>query len=186
MEWSLGRTSRLAWSFEELRGLGDPVALDERPAGRERPWAAVKVYAHRSPDQDPVGAAEERPDDRQLVRDLGAAEDRHERAGRVPERQAERLEFRLEKGAGRGAWKAAGAGVDRGVRPVCGPEGVVHVLVAVGGEVRRELGRVPGFSRVEAEVLEQDDLARPEFGRPAVRMPHRPVASKPTASPRSC
>ena len=67
--------------------------------------------------------------------------------------------------------ETAGAGVHRGVGPVRGPEGVVHVLVPVGGERCRELGRVPRFARVEPEVLEQEDLARPEFGGAAARIP---------------
>ena len=53
-----------------------------------------------------------------------------------------------------------------------GPERVVHVLVPVGGEGRRELGRVPRFARVESEVLEQEDLAGREGRNRAVRAPH--------------
>ena len=168
-----GELQTVGMVVEELRGLGDPVALDEGPAGRELLRGSEGV-GHRSSDQHPVGASEQGKDDRQLVRDLGAAEDGHEGAGRVPERQAQRLELRLQQRTGRGARKAAGAGVHRGVRPVGGPEGVVHVLVPVGRQRRRELGCVPRFSRVEPQVLEQNDLSRPEFGRIRARIPSRP------------
>ena len=48
-----------------------------------------------------------------------------------------------------------------------GPEGVVYVFVAVSRERSGELGRVPRFARVEAEVFEKQDVAGPEFRRPA-------------------
>ena len=47
----------------------------------------------------------------------------------------------------------------RGVRAVRGPEGVVHVDVAVGGERLGELRVVLLLLRVEAEVLEEQHLA---------------------------
>ena len=50
----------------------------------------------------------------------------------------------------------------RGVGAVRGPERVVDVHVGVGGERGRELGVVLLLGRVEAQVLEEQQLARPE------------------------
>ena len=63
---------------QQLAGQADLVLLDERPAGR-LPCGAQERVRHRAADQQRVHALEQAADDLDLVRDLGAAEDRDER-----------------------------------------------------------------------------------------------------------
>ena len=89
----------------------------------------------------------------ELVLDLGAARDEHERPLDVAEQAAEHLELLLQQQARVGGQQLGDADGGR-VRAVRRAEGVVHVEVHARRQLARELRVVPGLARVEAGVLE--------------------------------
>ena len=114
--------------------------------------------AHRAADQDRVRALEEGLQHADLVRHLGAADDRDERPLRVFEDAVERRHLALEQPA-RGAGQQVGDALGRGVRAVRGPERVVDIHV---GQLRVALGQrcvVLGLALEEAHVLDHHDVA---------------------------
>ena len=113
--------------------------------------------AHRAADEHGVGALQEGLEHADLVGDLRAADDRHERAGRVLEDARERLDLALEQQPG-GVRQQLGDAHGRGVRAVRGAERVVHVDVGQRGVALRQLGVVLGLPRLVADVLEHHEL----------------------------
>ena len=89
------------------------------------------------------------------------AEDGRERPRRI-EQARELPHFLLEQQARALLLQALRHADDRGVRAVRRAEGVVHVDVGQRRQLRGELGIVALFAGVEAQVLEQQDLARGE------------------------
>ena len=130
---------------------------DRQPVGRR------ERERHRAADQDRVGARRERLEHADLVGHLDAAGDHDERPlGRV-QQAAERLQLAPQQQPGRRRQQVRDA-LGRGVRAVRGAERVVHVDV---GELRqrgREGRVVGGLARVEAHVLEQQDVAVAQLG----------------------
>ena len=128
-----------------------------------------------------VDAAEEVLDDLDLVRHLGAAQDRDERPLRRLERRAKVLEFVLHQEAGRRLRQQLRHAFGRGVRAVARPERVVHVEVGQFGQLLRERRVVLLFFRVEADVLEEHDavaLRLRLLDRPARRLAHAVVGER--------
>ena len=159
--WSTGSAERDA----ALVRVGDDrprrlelVVLDERPADRDALRLEERVR-HRAADEQRVDLAEQVLDDLDLVRDLRAAEDGDERALGRAERVAEILQFLLHQQPGRRLRQELRDALDRRVRAVRRAERVVHVDVGERRQLRRERRVVLLLLRVEAEVLEQDDLA---------------------------
>ena len=134
-------------------GRADLVAL----GGEER-------VGHGAADEHRVGDGEHVPDEADLVRDLEAAEDHDERPRRVAQQAAEDLELLGHEQPGDRGQVVRDA-LGGGVRPVRRAEGVVDVDVAQRRQLLGEPGVVAGLLRVEAEVLEQQDVAGPERGR---------------------
>ncbi len=89
----------------------------------------------------------------ELVLDLGAAGDEHERPLDLAEQPAELPEL-LEQQESRVRREQAGDALRRGVRAVRRAEGVVHVQVAAVGELTGVPLVVLRLARVEAGVLE--------------------------------
>ncbi len=117
---------------------------------------AADVLGHLAADEQRVGPLGERTQDADLVLDLRPADHRDEGARRGLEERAQLLELTQEQQARIGREEPGHA--DRGgVRAVRGPEGVVHVEVAVRGQLARELGVVLRLAGVEASVLENPD-----------------------------
>ncbi len=133
---------------------------------------AEEREAHRAADQHAVGELEEAVDHADLVGHLRAAEHRDERARRVLEDLAERLDLALEQPAG-GAREQVRDALGARVRAVRGAERVVDVDVGELGERACELRVVLGLAGLEADVLEHQDLARRELLRRAPRAPRR-------------
>ena len=97
-----------------------------------------------------------------LVRDLGAAQDRHERPCRVGDGVAQVLDLLLDQEAhdlGLAA-HGLGHGDHRGVRAVAGAEGVVAVDVGHVGQRLGECGVALLLAGVEPQVLQHQDVAR--------------------------
>ena len=103
-------------------------------------------------------SAEEAVDHGDLVGHLGAAEHRHQRARRVLEDPVERLDLAFQQPPG-GARQQVRDALGARVRAVGGAERVVDVDVGQLRQRARELGVVVGLARLEADVLEQQDLA---------------------------
>ena len=109
----------------------------------------------------------------ELVLDLRAAGDEHERPLDLAEQAAEMLELVQQQQARVGGQQVRD-GLGRGVRAVGRAEGVVHVEVAACGELAREALVVLRLARVEARVLEHVD--------PLVRAGARAAAPRPAPS----
>ena len=93
-----------------------------------------------------------------LSETLRAAEDRDERALRVGEHAGQRLDLARQQQTRVGGQEVRDA-LGRRVRAVRRTERVVDVDVGERGERRGELGVVRLLARLEAHVLEHDDLA---------------------------
>ena len=148
---------------EDLAGDGDLVT---GALGRAHlvPLGGQERVGHGAADQHRVGDGEHVPDEADLVRDLESAEDDDERPRRLAEQAAEDLELLGHEQAGhRGQIVRDPLG--GGVRTVSRAEGVVDVDVAERRQLLGEAGIVAGLLRVEAEVLEQEDVPRAKGGR---------------------
>ena len=154
----LGEHQPVSGRGEQIPRPRNQFRLQARVADGEAPRGEERVL-HRASHQHSVGAAQQRVQNRELVRDLGAAEDRDERARRIVEQAAERGEFAPQQRAGRRPREESGAGVHRGVRPVRGPEGVQRVLVGEPAQPPGEARIVRRLAPVEAQVLEKQDFA---------------------------
>ena len=145
----------------------DLVGLQQRAAdavalgGEER-------EAHAAADQQPVDLGQQRLDDGQLVADLRAAE--HDDVGPlgVGGQPGEHLELAGDQPAGV-VRQPLGHVVDRGVLAVHGAERVVDVDVGEGGQPVGQLAALGvvlrRLGRLEADVLQQQDVAVAERGR---------------------
>ena len=144
---------------------------------------------HAAADDDLVGLLEEVVDERDLVGDLGPAQDGEQRPLRALHHRVEGVELRLHQEASRLVGK--GHPDHRAVGAVRGAEGVVDVDVAEPGQAlaerlhRGRIGRLLGavlelhlrlLLDVEAEVLEQHHLARLQGALRAGRFHRRPHA----------
>src|SRR5580658_7937726 len=98
-------------------------------------------------------------DDANLVRYLGSAEDGHELLLRSFQGAAKVVELFLHQQTSRRLRNEMGDALGRGVGAVSATEGVIHVDIAKSRELTSEVRIVRFFSRVEAQVLEQEDLA---------------------------
>ena len=66
-----------------------------------------------------------------------------------------------------------------------GAEGVVHVDSGESGQTLREFRIVGFFARVEAQVLEQQDLSRLQALRRRLRFPSDALLDEPDRTPES-
>ena len=145
---------------EDLRLQGvELVVFDERLADRDAARLEEGVR-HRAADDQPIDFSEQVLDHLDLVRHLGAAEDRDERALGRFERVPEILQFLFHQQPGRRARQRLRDRFNRRVRPMRRAKRIVHVQIGERGEGRRELRIVLFFFGMESEVLEQDDAAR--------------------------
>ena len=127
-----------------------------------------------------VGGLDQIPDQRNLVRDLGATENREQRPLRVLEHRRERLQFGLHQKAGDLLRQVHPD--NRGMRAMGGAKGIVHVNVAELRQARakrrhrRRIGflhravrplHLALFLNVKAQVLQEHDIAgsKPGAGR---------------------
>ena len=115
----------------------EPVGLDERPADLD-PLGRQEREGHRPTDQEGVHPVDQRVHHGQLVGDLGAAEDGHERALGVLAEPGQRPRPRAAAAGPRRHGRQLG---DRRPREACAPVGGAERVVDVGvgqrGERRR-------------------------------------------------
>ncbi len=123
------------------------------------PLGAEQREAHAASDEHQIDTRQEVADDAQFVGHLRPAQDHRERPGRVLHEGAECLDFGEQERTRNGGNKLGDAD-GRCVCPVGGPERVQHEQVGELGEVVGEVAVVLGLSRLEAGVLEQQDIAR--------------------------
>ena len=149
---SYGVTRRLGIRLERRRGydVGRELRVEV-----ERVLVA-QLLGHLAADEHGVRAPPRLAEHADLVVDLRAAGDEHERSLDLSEQPAERLELALEQEAGVGGQEMRDA-LGRGVRTVRRAERVVDVEVAALGELAREALVVRRLARVEARVLEHVD-----------------------------
>ena len=151
------RHAPVASARDEVAHRVDLVGLDTRGPDVV-PLGLQEGEAHRSPDGDRVDATEQVLEHGQLVGDLRPAEHGHVGPCRVLEQAAEDLDLAFQEQA-RVARDARRHAADRGVGAVARPEGVVDVGVGHGRQRVGEAVLVGLLAGVEAQVLEQDDLA---------------------------
>ena len=96
----------------------------------------------------------------QLGRDLGAGDDRQQRARRLLQRLAQRVELGHQQRAGRGDRGEPDHAVGGGLGAVRGAERVHHEDVAQRGVLLRQRLVVLALADVHAAVLQQHHLAR--------------------------
>ena len=131
------------------------------------------LLRHLPADQHLVGAAAEVAQHAELVLDLRAARDQHERPLDLAEQPAEHLQLLLEQEPGVRR-EQVGDADGRRVRAVRRAERVVDVEVAAVGELAREPGSFARLARVEARVLEHlDALVREQLAQPRAHGLHR-------------
>ena len=144
----------------------EQIRLHERSPDRHA-LRLEEGVGHRAADEQRVHLRHEVLNHFQLVRHLGAAEDRDERTVRPLEYLPEILDFRgHEQPRGR-LFDLVHDPFGRGMRAVRRSKGVVHVHIGEIGQLPGEAGIVLLFLRVEPEVLQEDDLvaaARPLDG----------------------
>jgi hypothetical protein len=141
------------------------------------PAAARKVLAMPPPTISRSTLARQRVEHRELGGHLGAADDGHQRARRLRERLAERLELGRQQRPGAGDRREARHAVRRGLGAVRGGEGVHHVDVAERGHAARERLVVLLLALDESHVLGERHLARGDLDafEPVAHQRHRPA-----------
>jgi hypothetical protein len=137
-------------------------STNERPTGF--PWGLQEREHHRAADEEPIHLPEQRRQHVDLAADLGAAQDGDERMLRVLERGAQVVELGFHQETGDGGLHVVRHALGGRVRAMRRAERVVHVALAQSGQCLRESGVVLLFLGVEAQVLEQQDLAVAERG----------------------
>ena len=187
---SNGATLRLRVLGERARG--DDVG---RQHDRERERVLVaQLLGHLAADEHRVGAAAEVLEHAELVLDLGAAGDEHERPLDLAEQRAEMLELG-EQQQPRVRGQQVRDPLRRRVRAVGRAERVVDVEVAAVGELARErrvVRGLAGWKRVFSSTLDPlvrkqlaQALARPARSRNAGVLALRPAEVRADArSPR--
>ncbi len=140
-------------------GLGvlHPLALEQALAHAEALGREERV-GHAAADDEAVDPLQERLQDLDLVGDLGAADDRGEGPRRILHEAREIADLALHEkpGVGRQELRHADRG---GVRAVRRAESVVHVDVAIRRQRLGELRVVGLLLGMEAQVLQEEDLA---------------------------
>ena len=145
-------------------GLGDidAVRFDQRLADLPAQCQPESV-GHGSADENGVRSFQQPVDDLDLVRNLRAAEDHHERTGRMFQFIAEKLQFAFHQEAGR--TETATSGDDPGdtfggrMSAVRGAKRVVHIHIRHLCQLFRELRIVGLLLGVVADVLQQQNVA---------------------------
>ena len=150
----------------ELAGQVEPIRLDARCTDAVSRGREQRV-GHRSADRDRVDVGQQVIDQRNLVRDLGSAEDREERPLGRTEHAPEEVDLAREQEAAGSHGELLGESDHRRVRAMRRAERVVDVGVAEtserAGEARLLLRLL--LPRVEAQVLQQQHLTWPERAR---------------------
>jgi hypothetical protein len=137
--------------------LGLLVRLGERAPDRATHREKEGV-GHSATDREGVDARDERAKHVHLCADLGAANDRDERVRRLVEYSPEHDELLLEEQPGVRREQVRDA-FGRRVCAVGRPERIVHIDVEARGKLLCKGRIVPLFLRMEADVLEHDEIA---------------------------
>ena len=143
--------------LQHLAGALDPVLLLEGHADGHA-LGEEEGVGHAATDDEGVGGVDQVIEDADLGGHLGAADDGDEGTLGLGEDRGQGVDLLLEQEAGVGG--QVGGGADHGaLGAVGGAEGVEHEDVAVGRERLGDLGVVLLLALVEADVLEDEDLA---------------------------
>ena len=143
---------------DQLAGEVELVLLDQGGADCLA-LRLVEGEDHAPAQEDLVDLVDERLDDADLGRDLGPADDGREGPLGVGDGAVEVVELLLHAEAGDRRGEVLGHALGLAVRAVGRAEGVVDVDLGVGGERLGEVGLVLGLGLVEADVLEDEELA---------------------------
>ncbi len=122
------------------------------------PLGTEEREAHRAADDHDVGDLQEAVDHADLVGHLGAADHGHEWPWRALQDLRQRAHLALQQPPGRVRQQVRDALRAR-MRTVGRAEGVVDVHVGQRGQFRRERRVVARLARLEAHVLEHEQLA---------------------------
>ena len=148
---------------QDLLGQRHLVGLVERFADLFALGEAEGV-GHAAADEDGVGFLEQGAENADFVAHLGPAQDDKERTLGIGELCAEVAEFFLHEQAGGGFLGEAGTGLGGGVGAVGRAEGVVDVKLGGAEELLGEGGIVLFLLGMEADIFQEEDIARLEGG----------------------
>ena len=151
------RRVRVAGPHEQPTGVLGVLIAAQRLANRVT-LRAQEREGHRAADHHHVGQLQEPVDHADLVGYLRPADDRYERWRGMLEDAGQRAHLAFEQTSRCTRQQVCHAG-GAGVRTVRGAEGIVDIDV---GELRQLAGKlqvVGGLSRLEAHILQEQDLA---------------------------
>ena len=140
----------------ERRADGDPLRMEER-------------VGHGAADDEAVDPADQVGEDREFGRDLGATDDGDDRPLGHPQRLAERLQLGLHEAPRRARQALRNGGRGR-MGAMRGGECIVDVDIGERRESIGEGGIVRLLARVEAQVLQQCDIAGRERSHGGLRL----------------
>ena len=146
--------------FEHFLAVADLLLVHEGSAD----FSALRLdesIGHSAADDERIALFEKVGNDVQLVRNLGSAEDRHERALRIFQRVRHHRELLFDEEAADRRLDQTFLHDSRGGRmgAVRRSERIVHVDVAVARQRLHEIGILLFLALMEAQVFEQDALA---------------------------
>ncbi len=142
---------------KHLLGVIKTVRLEQGLANLEA-LGLLEGIGHAAADDDGVGLLEQVVDDVDLVGDLGTAEDSDEGTLGIVQSLAHDAQFLLDEQASVGGQIGGNTG-GGGVGAVHGAESVGDIDLSHVGQGLGEVGIVLGLALVEAQILEQQDLA---------------------------
>ena len=151
----------LAREADDAPRVVELILLDQALA-QCQPTGGKEGIGHAAADEHGLAARQEHLEHLELVRHFRPADDGVERSRRATEEAGERLDLALHEQAGNGR-EMMGDALGAGVGAVRGPEGVVDVEFGKAGQRRGEFGVVGLLGRVEAQVFEQQQVARAQL-----------------------
>jgi len=127
------------------------------------PLGLEKGEHHAAPDENLVHPPEEVVYRPYLVRDLRASHDGRHRLDGLGENAVEIVDLLLHEKTGDGDGNVPGDGVEGGVSAMGGAESVADVNLTAVGEAAGELIVIGLLPFMEAEILQEKDLARSQL-----------------------
>ena len=148
--------------LEHLAGALDPVLFLEGLTNGQA-LSQEEGVGHAATDDQGVSGVDEVIENADLGGNLGTADDSDEGALGLGEDAGQRVDLLLEQEASDGRQVSGGAH-DGTLGAVGGAEGIENEDVTIGSELLGDLGIVLLLTLIEADVLENEDLARLDGG----------------------
>ena len=145
--------------FLDLQCFLKHIVLDER-LSYSKTFGLEKGVCHRAADEKLIDLSlDKRFDHRDLVRHLRPAKDGDERPLGIIQCASKKIEFLFHQKTGYLVFHIVCDAFGRGMCPVSGAEGVVHVNVAKRGELLGEFRIVLFLPGMKTQILEKQHLS---------------------------